>query len=144
VKTVIPKIGSVEQKWYVVDVSGKILGRQAAKVARILMGKTKPEYTPFLDFGDFVVVVNASKVRLSTPKKEAIKTYHWNTLYPGGHRQVTFAKAVKQNPVEVFRDAVWGMLPKGPLGRKMLTKLKVYPGSAHPHQAQKPEALDLN
>ena len=143
-KTVIPKIGSVEQKWYVVDVSGKILGRQAAKVARILMGKTKPEYTPFLDFGDFVVVVNAAKVRLSTPKKETIKTYHWNTLYPGGHRQVTFAKAIKQKPEEVFRDAVWGMLPKGPLGRKMIGKLKVYAGSAHPHQAQKPEALELN
>jgi large subunit ribosomal protein L13 len=143
VKTVIPKIGSVEQKWYVVDVSGKILGRQAAKVARILMGKTKPEYTPFLDFGDFVVIVNASKVRLSTPKKEEIKTYHWNTLYPGGHRQVNFAKAIKLNPSEVFRDAVWGMLPKGPLGRQMLTKLKVYAGSAHPHAAQKPEALEL-
>jgi large subunit ribosomal protein L13 len=143
VKTVIPKIGSVEQKWYVVDVSGKILGRQAARVARILMGKTKPEYTPFLDFGDFVVIVNASKVRLSTPKKEAIKTYHWNTLYPGGHRQVNFAKAIKLNPSEVFRDAVWGMLPKGPLGRQMLTKLKVYGGSSHPHAAQRPEALEL-
>lgn len=142
-KTVIPKIDSVEQKWFVVDVSGKILGRQAARVARILMGKTKPEYTPFLDFGDFVVVVNASKIRLSTPKKELIKTYHWNTLYPGGHRQVNFAKAIKQNPEEVFRDAVWGMLPKGPLGRQMLTKLKVYGGSAHPHAAQKPVALEL-
>jgi large subunit ribosomal protein L13 len=106
VKTVIPKIGSVEQKWYVVDVNGKILGRQAAKVARILMGKTKPEYTPFLDFGDFVVVINAAKVRLSTPKKELIKTYHWNTLYPGGHRSIVFAKAVKQKPEEVFRHAV--------------------------------------
>jgi large subunit ribosomal protein L13 len=143
VKTAIPKVGSVEQKWYVVDVDGKILGRQAAKVARILMGKTKPEYTPFLDFGDYVVVVNAAKVRLSTPKKETIRTFHWNTLYPGGHRQTTFAKAVKAKPEELFRDAVWGMLPKGPLGRKMITKLKVYAGTKHPHTAQKPQALEL-
>ena len=143
-KTVIPKIGSVEKKWYVVDVDGKILGRQAARVARILMGKTKPEYTPFLDFGDFVVVINAEKVRLSSPKKELIKTYHWNTLYPGGHRQIVFAKAIKQRPEEVFRQAVWGMLPKGPLGRKMLLKLKVYRCTNHPHKAQKPEALALN
>lgn len=143
-KTIIPKVDSVERKWWVVDVNGKILGRQAARVARILMGKTKPEYTPFFDFGDFVVVVNAEKIRLSSPKKELIKTYHWNTLYPGGHRQTVFAKAIKQRPEEVFRQAVWGMLPKGPLGRRMIMKLKVYRGEVHPHKAQKPEALVLN
>ena len=142
-KTFIPKVSYEDKKWYLVDVNGKILGRQAAKVARILMGKTKPTYTPFIDNGDFVVVINAAKVRLSSPKKENIKTYHWNTGYPGGHRQATFGKRVKENPVHVFRDAVWGMLPKGPLGRKMLTKLKVYAGSVHKHKAQKPEALEV-
>ena len=142
-KTFLPKVDEIEQKWYVVDVNGKILGRQAARVARILMGKTKPEYTPFLDTGDFVVVINAAKVRLSTPKKEGIKTYHWNTGYPGGHRQTTFAKRIKAKPEEIFMDAVWGMLPKGPLGRKMLTKLKVYASDKHPHASQKPEALEL-
>ena len=140
-KTFIPKVNSVEKKWHVVDVNGKILGRQAAKVARILMGKDKPTYTPFMDVGDFVVVVNAAKVRLSTGKKEATKTYHWNTGYPTGHRQITFAKAVKASPERLFSDAVWGMLPKGPLGRKMLKKLKVYRDEKHPHAAQKPETL---
>jgi large subunit ribosomal protein L13 len=145
VKTFIPKVDAIERdrKWHVVDVNGKILGRQAAKIARILMGKTKPEYTPFLDCGDFVVVINADKVRLSTPKKELEKTWHWNTLYPGGHRQTTFGKAISANPERIIRGAVWGMLPKGPLGRKMIKKLKVYRGTAHPHSAQKPEALEL-
>lgn len=143
-KTYIPKVDSIDRKWHVIDVKDKILGRQAAKIARILMGKTKPEYTPFLDCGDFVVVINAGKVRLSTPKKESEKTWHWNTTYPGGHRQTTFDKAIVANPERVIRGAVWGMLPKGPLGRKMLSKLKVYRGNEHPHKAQKPETLELN
>lgn len=142
-KTYIPKVGSVERKWYVVDLNGKILGRQADKIARILMGKTKPQYTPFLDFGDFVVAINAEKVRLSTPKKELQKTYIRHTGYPGGLRETSFGKAITTKPEWVVRQAVWGMLPKGPLGRRMLKKLKVYKGSAHPHQAQQPTLLDL-
>jgi large subunit ribosomal protein L13 len=143
VKTYVPKQDAVDQKWYVVDVGGKILGRQAAKVARILMGKTKPVYTPFLDLGDFVVVVNADKIRL-TGRKESTKTYYRYSGYPGGLKAVPFSKYVAQKPEELFRKAVWGMLPKGRLGRKMLKKLKVYRGANHPHQAQKPEPLELN
>ncbi|MFH2056846.1 MAG: 50S ribosomal protein L13 [bacterium] len=142
-KTFIPKPDSVERNWYVVDVKDKILGRQAAKIARMLMGKTKPVYTPNFDLGDFVVVVNADKVRLSG-KKEDAKTYYRYTGYPGGLRQTSFARFVKQRPEELFRKAVWGMLPKGPLGRQMIKKLKVYRGPQHPHQAQKPEPLELN
>lgn len=143
VKTYIPKPDSVERKWYVVDVKDKILGRQAARVARMLMGKTKPVYTPNFDLGDFVVVVNADKVRLSG-KKETIKTYYRHTGYPGGLRATPFARYIKQRPEDVFRKAVWGMLPKGRLGRQMIKKLKVYRGPAHPHQAQQPEPLELN
>ncbi len=142
-KTYLAKPNEVERKWFVVDLNGKILGRQASQIARILMGKTKPEYTPSVDTGDFVVVINCEKVRLSTPKKEAEKTWHWNTLYPGGHRQTTFAKAIVERPESIIRDAVWGMLPKGPLGRKMIKKLKVYRGPVHPHASQAPEALKL-
>jgi len=143
VKTFIPKPDSVERNWYVVDVKDKILGRQAAKIARMLMGKTKPVYTPNFDLGDFVVVVNADKVRLSGKKEEA-KTYYRYTGYPGGLRETPFARYIKQRPEELFRKAVWGMLPKGRLGRKMIKKLKVYRGPNHPHQAQTPEPLELN
>lgn len=142
-KTFIPKPDSVERNWYVVDVKDKILGRQAAKIARMLMGKTKPVYTPNFDLGDFVVVVNADKVRLSGKKEEA-KTYYRYTGYPGGLRETPFARYIKQRPEELFRKAVWGMLPKGRLGRKMIKKLKVYRGPNHPHQAQSPEPLELN
>lgn len=142
-KTYLPKLDAVERKWFVVDVNGKILGRQAVKVARILMGKTKPIYTPFLDLGDYVIVVNADKVRLSG-KKEGTKTYYRYSGYPGGLKAVPFSKYIKQKPEELFRKAVWGMLPKGPLGRKMIGKLKVYRGSDHPHKAQQPEVLELN
>ena len=142
-KTFIPKPDSVERNWYVVDVKDKILGRQAAKIARMLMGKTKPVYTPNFDLGDFVVVVNADKVRLSGKKEEA-KTYYRYTGYPGGLRETPFARYIKQRPEELFRKAVWGMLPKGRLGRKMIKKLKVYRGPNHPHQAQTPEPLELN
>lgn len=143
VKTFIPKPDSVERKWYVIDVDGKILGRQAARIARMLMGKTKPVYTPNFDLGDFVVIVNADKVRLSG-KKEEMKTYYRYTGYPGGLRETSFARYIKQRPEELFRKAVWGMLPKGRLGRQMIKKLKVYRGPKHPHQAQNPEPLELN
>jgi large subunit ribosomal protein L13 len=143
VKTYVPQQSDVDRKWYVVDVGGKILGRQAVKVARILMGKTKPVYTPFLDLGDFVIVINADKVRLSG-KKEGMKKYYRYSGYPGGLKEVPFSRYINQRPEELFRKAVWGMLPKGPLGRKMIKKLKVYRGSGHPHKAQRPEPLDLN
>jgi len=143
VKTFIPKQNEVEKRWFVVDVGGKILGRQAVPIARILMGKNKPQYTPFFDLGDFVVVVNADKVRLSG-KKEDTKTYYRYSGYPGGLKSVVFSKYVQRKPEELFRKAVWGMLPKGPLGRKMLKKLKVYRGPNHPHQAQSPVPLELS
>jgi large subunit ribosomal protein L13 len=139
----VPKLDSVERKWYVVDVGGKILGRQAAKIARILMGKTKPLYTPFFDLGDFVIVINADKIRLSG-RKAFTKTYYSYSGYPGALKETPFLRYVKRKPEDLFRKAVWGMLPKGPLGRKMLRKLKVYRGSSHPHKAQKPEPLELN
>lgn len=142
-KTFVPQQSDVDRKWYVVDVGGKILGRQAVKVARILMGKTKPVYTPFLDLGDFVVVINADKVRLSG-KKEGMKKYYRYSGYPGGLKEIPFSRFIIQRPEELFRKAVWGMLPKGPLGRKMIKKLKVYRGSDHPHKAQRPEPLELN
>ncbi len=142
-KTYVPQQNDVDRKWYVVDVGGKILGRQAVKVARILMGKTKPVYTPFLDLGDFVVVINAEKVRLSG-KKEGMKKYYRYSGYPGGLKEIPFSRFIIQRPEELFRKAVWGMLPKGPLGRKMIKKLKVYRGSNHPHKAQCPEPLELN
>ena len=141
-KTFIPKLDSVERKWYVIDVDGKILGRQAARIARMLMGKTKPVYTPNFDLGDFVVIVNADKVRLSG-KKEEMKTYYRYTGYPGGLRETSFARYIKQRPEELFRKAVWGMLPKGRLGRQMIKKLKVYRGAEHEHQAQQPERIEL-
>lgn len=139
-KTYIPSVSEIERKWYVVDANSKILGRLATKVAGILMGKGKPHFTPHMDVGDFVIVINADKANLSG-KKETTKTYHRYSGYPGGLKSTTFSKYVKEKPEELFRKAVWGMLPKNKLGRKMLSKLFVYRGDQHPHQAQKPEPL---
>ncbi len=139
-KTYTPKVSEIERKWYVVDANRRILGRLATKVAGILMGKGKPQFTPHLDVGDFVVVVNADKASLSG-RKEGTKTYYRYSGYPGGLKSTTFSKYVKEKPEELFRHAVWGMLPKNKLGRKMLSKLFVYRGDQHPHQAQKPEPL---
>jgi len=140
--TYFPKAGEIARKWYVVDASGLALGRVASQVARILMGKENPKYTPFLDTGDHVIVINAEKVLL-TGKKETDKIYRSHSLYPGGlkEKEARFVRAEK--PEQMIEEAVWGMLPKSKLGRKMLKKLKVYRGTAHPHQAQKPEVLDL-
>ena len=141
-KTYLPKLSEVEKKWYVVDVGEKILGRQATKVARILMGKTKPTYTPFLDTGDYIIVVNADKIALSG-KKLWQKEYYHHTGYPGALKKKTFQQMMSYRPEFIFREAVKGMLPKNRLGRKMLKKLFVYAGEKHPHQAQKPESLEL-
>jgi len=142
-KTYIPKLSEIEKKWYVVDVQDKVFGRTVSKVAALLRGKGKPIFTPHLDTGDFVVVLNADKVRL-TGKKEKVKTYFHYTGYPGGARFITFDKFKATKPEELFRRGVRGMLPKNRLGRKILSKLFVYKGEAHPHKAQKPEPLNLN
>ncbi len=138
--TYFPKEGEIAHKWYVVDASGQALGRLASRVARILMGKENPKYTPFIDTGDHVIVVNAEKVKLTGMKSEA-KVYQHYTGYPGGLRSEAYRKRFARKPELVIEDAVQRMLPKTKLGRQMKSKLKVYRGEKHPHQAQKPEAL---
>lgn len=141
-KTFVPKRDDISQDWHLVDAKGQVLGRLASRVASILMGKEKPIYTDFLDCGDFVVVVNAEKVRL-TGSKMANKVYYRHSGYPGGLRQQTAAELLEKHPERVIRLAVKGMLPRNKLGRKMLSKLKIYAGADHPHQAQQPQALSL-
>ncbi|RLE10843.1 50S ribosomal protein L13 [Candidatus Aerophobetes bacterium] len=141
-KTYIPKVEDIEKRWYLVDAEGKVLGRLASKIARILSGKNKPIYTPHLDVGDFVVVINAEKVRV-TGGKEKKKIYYHHSGYPGGLKSWTYEELLKKDPSRIIRKAVQGMLPKNKLGRRMLKKLKVYPGPEHPHQAQKPQKIEL-
>ena len=141
-KTYSAKPGDVPQNWYVVDAQGKVLGRLAARIAARLRGKHKPEYTPHVDTGDYVVVVNASKIRV-TGKKAEDKKYYRHTGYPGGIRETNFAKLQAKHPDRVLHKAVKGMLPKGPLGYAMLRKLKIYADGAHPHAAQQPKALEI-
>jgi large subunit ribosomal protein L13 len=129
-----------QRAWYVVDAADKVLGRLASRVARIITGKNKPEWTPHVDCGDHVVVINAAKVRVTGRKLEQ-KVYRRHTGYPGGLKEVALGKLLAEKPERVIRAAVQGMVPKGILGRKMVTKLKVYPGSEHPHSAQKPQAI---
>jgi large subunit ribosomal protein L13 len=140
--TYFPKQGEIARKWYVVDAEGQTLGRLATRVASILAGKHTPRYTPFLDMGDHVVVVNAGKVRLTGLKAEK-KVYHRYTGYPGGLRSEEFRKRFQRRPEQVVQDAITGMLPKTKMGRAMARKLKVYRDDKHPHQAQKPETLAL-
>ena len=142
-KSFVAKNNEVEQKWLLIDADGAILGRMAAKVAPILMGKTKPTYTAHVDVGDYVVIVNADKVRL-TGKKTEQKVYDWYTHHPGGHKYMSFSEMMEKKPEKVVEMAVRRMLPKTKLGRKMLQKLKVYRGPAHEHQAQKPERIELS
>jgi large subunit ribosomal protein L13 len=141
-RTYFPKKGDIEPRWYVIDAEGKVLGRLSTTIARILAGKNKPTYTPFLDTGDHVIVINAEKIVL-TGKKESEKIYRSHSQYPGGlkEREARFVRAEK--PEAMIEEAVWGMLPKSKLGRKMLKKLKVYRGANHPHEAQKPERLEV-
>jgi large subunit ribosomal protein L13 len=130
------------RQWHVVDVAGLTLGRAITQVAHVLRGKHKPNFTPHVDSGDFVVVVNAAKVQL-TGNKMQTKLYHRHSLHPGGLTTFTAEQLLKRNPVEVIERAVWGMLPKGPLGRRIFKKLKVYAGDQHPHAAQQPAVLKV-
>jgi large subunit ribosomal protein L13 len=137
--TYFPK-GEIARKWFVIDAEGQTLGRLATRVARILSGKDNPKYTPFLDTGDHVIVINAEKVRLTGLKSDS-KVYHRYTGYPGGLRSEEYNKLVQRRPEKIVEDAITGMLPHTKLGRAMAGKLKVYRGDKHPHQAQRPEAL---
>jgi large subunit ribosomal protein L13 len=140
--TYFPKEGEIARKWFVVDASGQTLGRLASQVARILMGKESPKYTTFLDTGDHVIVINAEKVKVTGMKAEQ-KAYHRYTGYPGGLRTEDFRKRFDRKPERILEDAVSRMLPKTKLGKQMFTKLKVYRGDKHPHEAQKPEVRVL-
>jgi large subunit ribosomal protein L13 len=140
-KTTWGKPGIFEQKWYLLDAKDFVLGRMASKIAMMLMGKHKPIYTPFLDTGDFIVVVNAADVKLTGQKLED-KVYSRHTGYLGGLKERTLNEYMNKSPNDVVRLAVRRMLPKGKLGRKMLGKLKIYAGSQHPHAAQKPEKIE--
>jgi large subunit ribosomal protein L13 len=142
-RTHVPKEDSIERKWHLVDAEGKILGRLATEIATILRGKDKPEFTPHLDVGDYVVVINAEKIELSGKKWDQ-KLHIYHTRYRGGFRQIPYRRLRKTNPEAVIKLAVKGMLPKNKLGRKLLKKLKVYPGPDHPHQGQNPEPLETN
>lgn len=140
--TYFAKKDSVEKKWLLVDAENKILGRLASDIAQILRGKKKPVYTPHVDTGDFVIVVNAEKIAV-TGRKLSDKVYYHHSGYPGGIKSITLEKLLLKKPEEVIEKAVWGMLPKNSLGRSMFRKLKVYKGATHPHEAQKPELLPL-
>ncbi len=140
--TYFPKEGEIARKWHVVDAKGQVLGRLATRVASLLAGKENPRYTPFLDTGDHVVVINAGQVKLTGLKADA-KVYHHYTGYPGGLRSEEYRKRFERRPEAVVQQAILGMLPKSKLGRAMARKLKVYRDDKHPHQAQKPQALVL-
>lgn len=141
-RTFTQKQAEIERDWYVVDAAGETLGRLASKIAPILKGKHKPSYTPHLDCGDFVVIVNAEKVRV-TGRKLDQKFYHRHSGYPGGLTSISLKDQLNKHPERVLEAAIRGMLPKNRLGRRMIKKLKVYAGSAHPHQAQQPKPLEL-
>jgi large subunit ribosomal protein L13 len=137
-KTYIPKKDSLEKKWWLINAEGKILGRLASEVAVLLRGKKKPQFTPFLDTGDFVIIINAEKVRV-TGKKEDQKVYYHHSGYPGGLTTKTLKELRDKRPEEVIKKAVWGMIPKNKLGSAVYRKLKVYRGPQHPHEAQNPQ-----
>ncbi|MCA9933979.1 MAG: 50S ribosomal protein L13 [Ardenticatenaceae bacterium] len=141
-KTFVTKPAEVERRWYVVDAEGKTLGRLASQIAAILRGKHKPIYSPSVDCGDFVVVINAEKIAVTGQRMEQ-KRYYRHSGYPGGLREMTLRQQLEKHPTRPIEIAVRGMLPKNRLGRKMIKKLKVYAGSEHPHQAQQPEIMEL-
>lgn len=141
-KTFSAKPHEVRRDWFVVDAAGKVLGRVAAEIAHRLRGKHKPEYTPHVDTGDYIVVVNAEKLRV-TGNKAKDKLYHRHTTYPGGIYSTSFEKLQAKHPERVLQKAVKGMLPKGPLGYAMIKKMKVYAGAEHPHTAQQPKPLEI-
>ncbi|WP_317931152.1 50S ribosomal protein L13 [Halioxenophilus sp. WMMB6] len=141
-KTISAKPETVQRDWYVVDADGKTLGRMAAEIASRLRGKHKPEYTPHVDTGDYIVVINAEKVRV-TGRKATDKMYYHHTGFIGGIKSISFEKLIDKAPERTIEIAVKGMLPKGPLGRAMFKKLKVYAGTEHPHTAQQPQELNI-
>lgn len=141
-KTFSAKPATVKRDWYVVDATDKTLGRLATELARRLRGKHKPEYTPHVDTGDYLVIINAEKVRV-TGNKSKDKMYYRHTGFPGGIKEMSFEKLIDHAPERVIQGAVKGMLPKGPLGRAMLAKLKIYAGAEHPHAAQQPQTLNI-
>ena len=141
-KSLIPSAKEIDKRWHVVDAQGQTLGRLATRVARLLTGKDKPIYTPFLDTGDHVIIINAEKVVL-TGNKLSEKQYRHHTGYPGGLREVAADVVLAKNPEKLLREAVIGMLPKTKLGRAMRKKLRIYKGPQHPHEAQQPQALAL-
>ncbi len=141
-KTYSAKPGSVPQGWYVVDAQGKVLGRLATQIAARLRGKHKPEFTPHVDTGDFIVVVNAAQIRVTGNKAQG-KMYYHHSGFPGGIKSTDFATLQARHPAAALQKAVKGMLPKGPLGYAMIKKLKIYPQNRHPHSAQQPKALEL-
>jgi len=142
VKTYVPKQGEVEKKWYVIDAEGKVLGRVAAEAAKLLRGKHKPQFTPFLDCGDHVIIVNAAKA-VVTGRKEAQKKYYRHSGYPGGIKETSYEKLVAKHPTRPMTLAVKGMLPHNRLGRKLLTNVRVYAGPDHPHEAQQPQPYEI-
>jgi len=142
-KTFMPKADSIEKKWYVIDANGQTLGRLASEIAKILIGKNKPEFTPSVDTGDYVIVINAEKI-VVTGKKETQKMYRRHTGYIGGLKEVVYKDMMAKHPDRIITQAVKGMLPKNTLGSHMLKKMKVYAGSEHNHHAQNPVVLDLN
>jgi large subunit ribosomal protein L13 len=142
-KTFSAKPHEVQHDWYMVDAADKVLGRLAAELARRLRGKHKPEYTPHVDTGDYIVVLNAAKIRVTGNKADG-KKYYRHSTYPGGIRETTFGKMQERFPTRALELAVKGMLPKGPLGYAMIKKLKVYAGAEHPHTAQQPKVLEVN
>ena len=141
-KTISAKKESVSREWYVVDATDKTLGRLSTAIANRLRGKHKPEYTPHVDTGDYIVVVNAEKIRV-TGNKTTDKVYHHHTGYPGGIKSITFDKLIDKAPERVIEKAVKGMMPKNKLSRSMMSKLKIYAGNEHPHSAQQPMPLDI-
>ncbi len=142
-KTFSAKAKEIVRKWYVVDATDKVLGRVATEIARRLRGKHKPEYTPHADTGDYIIIINAEKIRV-TGNKPMDKIYHHNTGYPGGLKSISFEKLIERHPEKVLELAIKGMLPKNSLGREMYRKLKVYAGATHEHHAQQPEVLEIN
>ncbi len=142
-KTIFAKNTDVDRKWHVIDADGLVVGRLASRVAMVLRGKNKPIFTPHTDTGDFVVIINAEKIRF-TGRKMDQKAYYHHTGYPGGIKKEIAKDIMKDSPERIIISAVKGMLPKNTLGRQQLSKLKVYRGAEHPHQAQNPEVLDLN
>ena len=141
-KSFMASPATIERKWYVVDATGHTLGRLSSEIAAVLRGKNKPTFTPHIDTGDYVIVVNADKIKV-TGKKLSQKIYYNHSDYPGGMRETTLAELLAKDSTEVIRLAVKGMLPKGPLGRSMITKLHVFSGAEHTHAAQKPEVLEI-